>query len=428
MSAQVMEKLFAAMGRSKGLPALESTVTSILGSLCDGTKGSRDVVAHIVEDFALTQRVLKLVNSSMYAPFARNISSISSALNILGADALQHIVLSTAMVTALELDDDENLSKTLLASELARTVCSDRLEEASIAALMYDLGSLMTQKYLPDEMAVIKRKTGAGLDPDAAAIEILGMTLQQVGAEVAKRWNLPPAIVSVIDGTGDPALIGIAKFSNSASSLIHEGKVEEVNRLVSTLDVPGLDKSKLSVLISRKVEEITPGVGGAEVRGAEAMLDELLVSLSGERKKTVDELAGAIFAGFGESLATAHCLLFVLARSGDYTVRHGYGKGIEELKSKLRISAEFKPTAFHAAINNRVDVSIADVSKLKATALPDGYKALLPNVAKFLILPIANSSVSGLVYCDWETDKEVTRSELVAIRKLRDLFAPFFPR
>jgi hypothetical protein len=190
--------------------------------------------------------------------------------------------------------------------------------------------------------------------------------------------------------------------------------------------MPGMDKSRLTGLIKDKVQEITPVKKQAQVASSEVILDELLASLLDEKKKTVEELAGAMFPGFGDSLETAHCLLFMAIKSGDYCVRYGYGKGIDELKSKLRISAEFKPTAFHAAIKNNVDISIADVSKLKAAALPDGYKTLLPHVTKFLILPIANSRVSGLVYCDWETEKVLSQSELDAVKKLRDLFLPFF--
>jgi hypothetical protein len=108
-------------------------------------------------------------------------------------------------------------------------------------------------------------------------------------------------------------------------------------------------------------------------------------------------------------------------------VRYGSGKGIDELKSKLRISADFKPTAFHAVIKNNVDVSISELSKLKPDNLPNGYLELLPNVTKFIVLPIANSGVSGLIYCDWENDRVLSQAEMGVVKKLRDLLLPFFP-
>lgn len=430
MSAPMLDKLFAAMRSTKGIPALENAVKSVLSALHDEKKGHRDVAIHIIEDFSLTQKVLKLANSAMYAPFANGTSSVTSALNMLGADALLHVVLSTAMVTAAEMENEHGLAKTLLASELARNVCADQTEDVSIAALMYELGSLMTARYLPDESATIAKKIASGMEPDVAATDVMGMTLPQVGAEVAKRWRLPTAIVSIIDGSGDPTLVGVAKFSNTVSALILQGKEQEVNQLVSEFKLAGVDTSRLATLIARKLQDVAAAAqeNSTHPNSKQTVLSDLLSALTEARFKTAEELAAAMFAELSQTLKTAHCLLFMLTRSGDFGVRYGYGKGVDELKSKLRLSAEFKPTAFHAVIKNNVDVSIADVSKLKASALPDGYTGLLPHVNKFIVLPIANSRVCGLMYCDWDSDDLINQEELAVVKKLRQLFLPFFPR
>ena len=428
MTTPTLDKLFAAMDGSRGMPALERIVTSVLDSLNDQDKGHRELAADIVKDPALTQKVLKLANSAMYAPFASDKSSVSGALNVLGADTLLHVVLSTAMVTDDEAEGDKNLSRSLLASELARSACAERMEDVSIAALMHDLGRMMASRYLPDEMAVVEQKIAAGDDPDAAATAVLGMSLPRVGAEIAARWRLPSPILGIIDGSGDPTLVGIARFSNAASSLIHQGRVDEARQLVATLDVPGADKSMLAGLIERKAERVVAERRQLPSVPADTLLANLHESLASEKKTTVEALAGTVFPAFVDALETAHCLLFMATRSGDFGVRYAYGKGVDTLRSKLRISAEFKPTAFHAAIKNNVDVAIADVSKLKPAALLADYATLLPNVTKFLILPIAPGRVSGLMYCDWETGRELTPSELAVVRKLRDLFLPFFPR
>lgn len=424
----MLEKLFAAMDGSKGIPALERIVTSVLDSLNDQTKGKHHLAEDVVKDAALTQKVLKLVNSAMYAPFAGEKGSVSGALGVLGTDTLLHIVLGTAMVTDDEAEGDKNLSKSMLASDLARSLSADRLEDVSVATLMYDLGRMMATRYLPEEMAAVEQRIAGGTDADAAATEVLGMNLQQVGAEIAARWRLPADILSIIDGSGDPALVGIARFSSTAAALVHEGRMDDAQKLVAELDFPGVDKSQLTGLIERKAERIASGHRQLPAVPSEALLDDLHDLMVKERKRTVEELAGTIFPAFVQTLDTAHCLLFMATKSGDFGVRYAYGKGVDALRSKLRISAEFKPTAFHAAIKNNVDVAIADVSKLKPAALLNDYATLLPGVRKFLILPIAHARVSGLMYCDWETGRELTPSELASVRKLRDLFLPFFPR
>ncbi len=427
MSAPIIERLFAAMRSAKGFSAAEKTVTSIIASLGDEKQGKRDLVAHIVEDFALTQKVLKLANSAMYAPFSQGAASISSALDILGANALMHIVLSTVMVSDAELDEDATLSQTLLASELARNVGGDRTEDVSVAALLYNLGQMMLAKYLPDEAAAFERQLALGLGEDAAATRVLGMTLQQLGAEVAQQWKFPSSIISIIAGTGDPSLVSIAKFSRSAASLLFAGQSEEVAQLLADLDVPDSQKTGIAALVQHHSVRLSARPRPTRQVSHEELLKDLLAALSEDRHPSVEALATAMFPTLAQVLKTAHCLLFMLTKSGDFAVRYGYGKGIDELRSKLRISKDYQPTAFHAAIKNNVDVSIADVSRLKPTALPDGFTMLLPNVNKFVILPIANSGVSGLFYCDWDTGTQLSPTELDVVKELRRLFLPYFP-
>jgi HD-like signal output (HDOD) protein len=427
MSAPIIERLFAEMRSVKGFSATEKTVTSIIASLGDEKKGKCDLMAHIIEDFALTQKILKLANSAMYTPFSQGASNISSALDILGSNALMHIVLSTAMVSDAELDDDAALSQTLLASELARSVGGDRTEDVSVAALLYNLGQMMLGKYLPEEAAAIERHMASGMGEDAAATRILGITLQQLGAEVAQQWKLPSSIIAIIAGTGDQSLVSIAKFSRSASSLIYAGKSEEVAQLVADLDVPASQKTGVTALVLNHSERVSARPRPTRQASSEDLLNDLLAALSEDKRQSVESLAASMFATFEQVLKTAHCLLFILTKSGDFAVRYGYGKGIDELRSKLRISKDYKPTAFHAAIKNNVDVSIADVSRLKTTALPEGFTTLLPHVSKFIILPIANSGVSGLVYCDWDSETRLSPAELNVVKVLRRLFLPYFP-
>jgi Rad3-related DNA helicase len=185
----------------------------------------------------------------------------------------------------------------------------------------------------------------------------------------------------------------------------------------------------LGALLARKQDEAQARASQAASQpGAERRLDELLVRLQEDKKQSIEALANAMLPGLADALQTAHCLLFMLTRSGELRVRNGSGKGIDELKSRLKIAADFKPTAFHAAIKNNIDVSIADVSKLRDTNLPDDYRRLLPHVTQFVVLPITTSRVSGLLYCDWDSGRSLRQPEMDALKKLRNLFLPYFPQ
>jgi len=429
MSNVVLDKLLLALRHSKGVPASERSVASVLGALDSSNEGKQAVVGHIIEDFALTQKVLKLANSSMYAPFGAGPDSVSAALEVLGTEALLHLVLGADLISDAELEQDDNLSRTLLASELARSACAERAEDASIATLMFEIGRLMTHKYLPTEAAAIAARLAAGADTEHAARAVLGLSYPELGVELAARWNLPETLRATLVGTGDPLLVGIARFSSAASSLIHEGRSDAAGALLAQLDLPGINKALLGALLTRKLDEAQARTSqAAGLTGAESHLSELLARLQEDKKHSIEALANAMLPGLAEAMQTAHCLLFMLTRSGELRVRNGCGKGIDELKSRLKIAADFKPTAFHAAIKNNIDVSIADVAKLRDVNLPEGYRKLLPHVTQFVVLPITTSRVSGLLYCDWDSERTLCQPEMEALKKLRNLFLPYFPQ
>ena len=430
MSTATVDRLLASMRTSRGFPTMESTANTVLASLMGEKRRPPDVSAKIVEDFALTQKVLQLANSAMYAPFASGSTSVSSAMQVLGSDALLHLVLGTDLVSDDDLQQDALLSRSHLAAELARDTLSERSEDVSIATYLCDLGRMLAGKYLPDEVAAIEAKVQAGMAQDAAAQQVLGMSLEQLGMQVAQLWRLPMPLLQTMDGTGDPTLVGVAKFSNQASRLLQEGATDEVQQLVSRLDLPGIDRHRLAHLVEQKAATVVPRIPPSERAGhsAEKSLRDLFAQLTRDRLATVDELAQAMFASIAPLLNISYSLLFMLTRSGEFAVRNGYGRHIDTIKGKLRVSAEFKPTAFHAVVRNNVDVSISDVGKLKASALPDGFRDLFPKTVQFVILPVGAGRTTGLLYCGWDVHKPLSQDEMLALKQLRDLFVPFFPR
>lgn len=431
--AAVLDRLWSAMQSSKGLPAVESNANSILSALMGDERARADVGPKIVEDVALTQKVLQLANSPMYGPFAGGSPSVSSAMQVLGNDALLHLVLGSELVADEEVQSDAALSQTQVATELARSALKDRSEDASIASLLCGLGWLMVQRHLPQEAQAIHQRMNAGAAQEAAAQAVLGMPLDQLGLGIAKRWNLPLPLLSTLDGSGDPALVGIGHYANEASQLLLSGRLQELEKITNALEIPGLDRSALSRKFQEKEQELSarkPGAlaTAASEASAEGPLRDLFKVLTQRDVKTVEDLANAMFPALASTLKTSHALLFMLTRSGEFAVRIAHGDNAAALTSGLRVSAEFKPTAFHAVIRNNVDVSIADTAKLKASALPDAYRDLLPSAKQFVILPIGHSRTTGLLYCDWDMQKPLSHAEMSALKELRDLFVPFFPR
>ena len=439
MTATVLDRLLLAMRHSRGVPAAERSVASVLAALDSSQQGKDAVVRYIIEDFALTHKVLRLANSSMYAPMGAGAASVSSALQVLGREAVLHLVLGADLVSEEDLHHDVHLARTLLASELARHAYARRAEDAAIATLMLEIGQLMVGKYLPAEAALITTQVADGAALQAASTAVLGLSFQQVGVELAVHWNLPQALRASIDGSGDPLLVGLARFASAASALVFAGQSETVTTLLDQLQLPGIDKARLNELIRHKLKLLHRTPLQRAAGSSKAELHALLLHLLQAPAGTLAELSQRMLPGIASALSAAHCLLFVTAPGGRMVVQSGFGEGFGVnfvfLSGKNRVkpakhldfSLSNSPTAFHAALQNHVEVFIADVSRLPDSALPTGYKTLLPQVRKFLILPIANSHASGLLYCDWEGDTPLQTAELEALRKLRDLLLPYFP-
>jgi HD-like signal output (HDOD) protein len=80
---------------------------------------SFDLAEAIMADVALTQRVLRTVNSAFYAAFGQNITSIKQAIVVLGYQAIGNMALALKLSTDLQQAAQTKDSRSRLA--LARS-------------------------------------------------------------------------------------------------------------------------------------------------------------------------------------------------------------------------------------------------------------------------------------------------------------------
>jgi len=78
-----------------------------------------------------------------------------------------------------------------LASELGGNAVS---EESFIGALFQNLGRMLCSFYFAEEATQIRTAVAAGTDEEAAAMQVLGLGLEDLGAGVARVWGLPETL------------------------------------------------------------------------------------------------------------------------------------------------------------------------------------------------------------------------------------------
>jgi putative nucleotidyltransferase with HDIG domain len=176
----------------------------------------------ISKDHILASKLLKLVNSAFYG-FPQRISSLNSAIILLGFNVIKSLIISASIFDVMEEQDVElwehSLGCAVVSNVLARHLGVKDPEEISTAGLIHDLGKVAIKMELPKEYAMItelsQEKKISRLEAER---EILGLDHAEVGSWLAKSWNLPNKLVEPIACHHDPQL---AKEERVASAIVH---------------------------------------------------------------------------------------------------------------------------------------------------------------------------------------------------------------
>jgi HD-like signal output (HDOD) protein len=218
------------------IPTLPRVYTAVGAALADPDVPLRHVAQTIEQDIGLCAKVLRLLNSGFFG-LPRRVSSIETAIRLLGTNMLKNIVLSVEVFDASErIAGVDGLSiaalqrHSLLAAGIARRLLPERLraEDAFMAAMLHDVGTLVLAMERPRELGrllALGARTGRPLhvlERDAGAA-----SHARVGAYVLGLWSLPYPIVEAVAHHDEPARVAATTFDvlgavHVANALAHE--------------------------------------------------------------------------------------------------------------------------------------------------------------------------------------------------------------
>lgn len=237
-----LDILLRRMQTESDFPALSEAIGAINRIAASDREGVNELSNNILKDFALTNKLLKLVNVAFYNQVGGgSISTISRAVVILGFDAVRSIALSLILFDNLENKAHaqqlkEEFVKVLYAGMLAREMASKAqvkdAEEAFISAMLHNLGRMLAMFYFPEETAAIGQLIQAeGLSDAKASTQVLGLSFENLGMEIATNWGFPDQLVLSMkklprekikksQNTIDSLRV-LASFSNELCEVIH---------------------------------------------------------------------------------------------------------------------------------------------------------------------------------------------------------------
>ncbi|HTU90977.1 MAG TPA: GGDEF domain-containing protein, partial [Gemmataceae bacterium] len=202
------EHLFARLADNPNLPSPPGIVLQILekASRLDCTPAELAAVIH--RDAALCGKILRIINSALYA-LPRSITSIQRAVALLGLNSLRSLVLSLSL-PALQRQASrspstqtfwkESVAGAMVAHELAIHLRRPSPEDDLVAGLLRDIGVLALQQVCPTDYARLLTHSDQQLARSWCRLErqLLGADHAEVSAFLLGRWWLPEEITEAV--------------------------------------------------------------------------------------------------------------------------------------------------------------------------------------------------------------------------------------
>lgn len=226
-----MEQVKAIAAKVGDLPPLPHIASRVIELVSDADSNAGDLEKLISRDQALTVRVLKIANSTLFGRRG-TISSVSRAVVTLGFKTVHSLVIA-ASTEVLFRSNSTNFKDKLLwehavavalaAGFLARECRYAGAEEAFLGGLLHDIGKVVLDANFGERyQQVLERVYNEGVTFVEAERDMFSFDHAEVGSLVIKKWNLPPIIEEAIrlhhrtrGALLDPTLCAIVNLANS---------------------------------------------------------------------------------------------------------------------------------------------------------------------------------------------------------------------
>ena len=219
-------KLLERILQSPRLPSLPTIALKVLDLAQQPDVDFRHIAEAIQHDPALSTKILKTVNSAFYGQ-AREVATVSRALQVLGLNSVKTLALGFSLVGKLDTSQGKSFDhvtywRRSLYTATAARILSRRAgivqqEEAFIGGLLQDMGMVALSQALGAEYdTVLQKAAGDHAQLREHELQLLGVDHAEVGAALAETWKLPPVLVAPIrhheepDGV-DPELLTLVR-------------------------------------------------------------------------------------------------------------------------------------------------------------------------------------------------------------------------
>jgi HD-like signal output (HDOD) protein len=460
-----LDLLWERVRQQGDMPGFARAISAILGAMRGEEEQQFDMAQTVLTDPVMTQKVLRLANSSMYAAFGQHVNTVTKAILVLGTDAIGHLALGLKLIEELSASSSDSspdsavahaeMEKAVLAGMVAQQVaigaaCRDP-EQAVVCSMLHTLGRMMVTFYMPEAWQRLQSHAGAGFE-NAAAPAVLGLSLERIGRAAAERWGLPRSLIDGMrrvepgeagadgklgqQGHAKPGhdrlshadwLAALSTMSSECAESLWHDNAEGTARVRELAErfAPMLGVAADSILVAIEKARIVacadltlaplskPAERRARALASTRKRAEGNRILSSGVAEMRDHQAGAspgqmvsmaletVFQGLSFTRAVA---FLRNRRDGHYSAKMSLGEGVRELLPSMVFDDAYQPNVFHAALTSDRVIFIENARDPKfAAKLPQWWKATLSEARSFVILPLCtNGQGAGFIYGDWD--------------------------
>ena len=274
-------EISALFSQVHSLPCIPKVAQDLIQQFDNPHTSIDNIARNISLDPVIAAKVLRLANSARFRG-SRESASVEDAAMRLGFNTLRTLVLASAVTGAFQAPPGFDLKgfwgHSFQVASISRLLATTRgvaVEVAFTCGMMHNIGELLIQTGVPE---LAERLNQNGKDMGAAqrvALETLqlGFGFPEVGAELARLWQLPELIQHAIAyqsrPTQAPADMPLPRVLAQAVSIAEALREYpgDMNKALETLQGPLFDGLDVASLLDELPAVLEADKGFAELLG-----------------------------------------------------------------------------------------------------------------------------------------------------------------
>ncbi|SNT04187.1 HD-like signal output (HDOD) domain, no enzymatic activity [Noviherbaspirillum humi] len=467
LADETMALLWSRVRQRGDMPGFSKVIHTIISAMQGDEEREFNMTRTVLSDPALTQKVLRLANSAMYSVFGQGINTVSKAVIVLGTETIGHLALGLKLIDGLTNASTDSsvarqeMEKAVLAGHIARQVASSAgtrdSEEAVVCSMLHGLGRMMVTFYLTECWEAVQEKCRQGMGENEAAVEVLGLGLDEVGRLAGRQWGLPGSLTDtfrhvVPRDAGEPLdhaewLATVSTLSSRCADALYSEAGPQSPALVQLAqdyaDMLGLEFAQVLTAVSigqdsaveenaiapRPARATEPPVSlppalGKPADAAQRLQRGLADMRDALGNASLPQVMTMALETVHQGLGFSRAIAFIRDQEeGLYRVCMSFGEGVQEKLPQLRFGDAYQPDVFHAALANDKMIFVENArDPVFVKKLPRWWREALPSVRSFTLLPLmVNRQPVGFIYGDWDLLLPPARIESADVAPLNEL-------